>query len=95
MKAYRTKLKINDPLIALFVFTEDQIIPVGIAIGIGLLTETSLQLLMVALIYIYITEKIKKRYPPGFIRQRLWSLGLLPEQPRPSKPDPFVSRFYG
>lgn len=90
---YRCKIHINEPLLILFVLTKEQVIPLFAAIAIGMITKQTLIFLCLAIGYIYIVQKLKSRYPKGFVKHKAWSLGLIITKPSKSIFDPIKKLF--
>lgn len=91
---YRRKTHINEPLLILFVFTKDQVIPLFAAVAIGMITKQTFILVCAALVYIYISKKQKTRYPKGHTKHRMWSAGFILTKPSRSIADPIKRTYY-
>lgn len=91
---YRSKTHINEPLLILLVFTKEQVLPLMAAIAIGMVTKQTLVLVMAALFYIYVSQKLKGRYPKGHVKHKLWSIGMLIIKPSKSIVDPIKRTYF-
>lgn len=91
---YRAKRHINDPLLILFVFTKEQVIPLFLAVAIGMIIKKTFILIVFASIYIYITQKLKSRFPKSYLRHKAWSKGLIITNPSKSIVDPIQKTYF-
>lgn len=90
---YRCKTHINQPLLILFVFTKEQVIPLMAAVAIGMVTKQTFILVCLAMAYIYISQKVKGRFPKAYVKHKLWSYGFILTNQSKSLADP-VKRTY-
>lgn len=90
---YRIPHRVNAPMSIAF-WDTDQVIPVFVAVGVGALFKMMGVAVVFAVIYFVIVGKVKDTYPRGFVRHKLWSLGLFPIGQNRSLPDPTKREFY-
>ncbi|WP_288987705.1 type IV conjugative transfer system protein TraL [uncultured Pseudoalteromonas sp.] len=90
---YKCKEHINEPLLILFILTKEQVIPLFAAVAIGMIIKQTLLLIGIALAYIYLTQKLKSRFPKGFVKHKIWSLGFIITKPSKSIVDPIKKLF--
>ena len=91
---YRVRPHINEPLLILFIFTKEQVIPLFAAVAIGMVTKQTLLFVGMAIIYMYITQKLKDRIPRSYLRHKTWSTGLAPTPPSKSVVDPIKKEYF-
>lgn len=72
----------------------NQVIPVFVAIGVGAVFKIMGLAVTFAVLYFVVVGKIKEKYPRGFVRHKLWSIGLFPIGENSSLPDPTKREFY-
>ena len=90
---YRMPHRVNAPLSVAF-WDVTQIAPVFTAIGIGAVFRMMSIALVFAIAYFLIVGYFKERYARGFVRHKLWWLGLFPIEPSASVPDPMKREFH-
>lgn len=90
---YKCKEHINEPLLILFVLTKEQVIPLFVAVAIGMITKQTMLLIGLAVAYIYLTQKLKSRFPKGFVKHKIWSFGFIITKPSKSIVDPIKKLF--
>jgi type IV conjugative transfer system protein TraL len=91
---YKIPHRINDPLLILFIFTVEQVVPVVIALFLGMMSHQTVPALATSIIYIYGTGRLKKKYTRGYLKHRAWWMGFLPFKISKSFPDPFKREYY-
>ena len=91
---YQNKQLVNEPMLVLFVLTAEEVVPVMIGMTLGILMKNTLPFLLVSILYIYISQKIKMRFAKGYIRHKAWSKGLIPVTQSKSLPDPIAKLYH-
>lgn len=91
--SYRIPHRVNAPMSIAF-WDSNQVTPVFIAIGVGAVFKIMSYSVVFAVIYFVVVGKMKEKYPRGFVRHKLWSMGLFPIGESKSLPDPIKREFY-
>ncbi|MFQ3188886.1 MAG: type IV conjugative transfer system protein TraL [Paraglaciecola sp.] len=90
---YRIPHRVNAPMSIAF-WNADQIVPVFVAIGVGSVLKMMSYAVVFAILYFVVVGSLKEKYPRGFVKHKLWSLGLFPLDNSASMPDPTKKEYY-
>lgn len=91
---YHYKPLMNEPLLVLFIFTSEEVVPVMIGLMLGIMMKNTIPFLLVSVLYIYISQKIKLRFEKGYVRHKAWSKGFIPVNTTKALPDPIIKNYH-
>ncbi|MBW8191376.1 type IV conjugative transfer system protein TraL [Neiella marina] len=90
---YRIPHRVNAPISVIF-WNASQIVPVIAAIGIGAVFKMMSFAIVFAVVYFLVVGHFEERYARGFVKHKLWWMGMFPIENSPSVPDPMKREFH-